>query len=56
MHIRDRRRDRRGALDFRCLRRCRHQIDVRQIAAIDPPFGVSDLKASVTIGAAIGVD
>ena len=46
---------RRGTLDVRCQRRCRHQIDIRQIAAIDPPFGVGYQKASLTVGTAVGV-
>jgi hypothetical protein len=32
-------------LHVRRLRRCRHQIDVRPIAVIDPPFGICHLKA-----------
>lgn len=49
-HIQNRRPDRRGALDARCQRRCRRQVDVREIAVIDPPLAIIDLKARVTIG------
>jgi hypothetical protein len=54
-HIRNRRLNRRGASHVRCLRRCCHQIGVRQIAVIDPPFGVSHPKARVTISVAVKV-
>ena len=46
---------RRGTLDVGCQRRCRHQIDIRQIAAIDPPFGASDRRHALQSASLFGL-